>query len=29
VYGLNHLTNGLADESTKQDAMKRASENGF
>jgi len=29
VYGLNHLTNGLADESTKQGAMKRASENGF
>ena len=29
VYGLNPLTNGLADESTKQRAMKRASENGF
>ncbi len=29
VYGLNRLTNGLIDESTKQGAMKRASENGF
>ena len=29
VYGLNRLTNGLADESTKQGAVKRASESGF
>jgi urease beta subunit len=29
VYGLNHLTNGLADESTKPGAVKRATEAGF
>ena len=29
VYGLNGLTNGRVDESTKPGAMKRASENGF
>ena len=29
VYGLNGLTNGLADESTKPGALKRAAERGF
>jgi len=29
VYGLNALTNGLADESTKSGALKRAAEQGF
>jgi urease beta subunit len=29
VYGLNGLTNGLADESTKPSALKRAAEHGF
>jgi len=29
VYGLNGLTNGLADESTKPGALKRAAELGF
>ena len=29
VYGLNGLTNGLADESTKPGALKRAAEQGF
>ena len=29
VYGLNNLTNGLADESTKPGAVKRATEHGF
>lgn len=29
VYGLNNLTNGLADESTKPGALKRAAEQGF
>src|ERR1700741_4492605 len=29
VYGLNGLTNGLADESTKPGALKRAVEHGF
>jgi len=29
VYGLNNLTNGLADESTKPGAVKRAAEHGF
>ena len=29
IYGLNGLTNGLADESTKQAALKRAAEQGF
>jgi urease beta subunit len=29
VYGLNGLTNGLADESTKPGAVKRAAEQGF
>jgi urease beta subunit len=29
VYGLNGLTNGLANESTKPNALKRAAEHGF
>jgi urease beta subunit len=29
VFGLNSLTNGLADESTKPGALKRATEQGF
>ena len=29
IYGLNGLTNGLADESTKPAALKRATEHGF
>lgn len=29
VYGLNNLTNGLADESTKPGALKRAADQGF
>ena len=29
VYGLNGLTNGLADESTKPGALKRAADHGF
>ena len=29
VYGLNGLTNGLADESTKAGALRRAAEQGF
>jgi len=29
IYGLNGLTNGLADESTKAAALKRAAEHGF
>ena len=29
VYGLNNLTNGLADEANKLAALKRASEQGF
>jgi len=29
IRGLNSLTDGLADESTKEDALRRARENGF